>query len=260
VQVNRRAGLGFAAALRATLRQDPDVIMVGELRDRRTVQTAMAAALTGHLVLSTLHTNDAPSAAARLVEMGAPPYLVAATLIGVLAQRLARRLCPHCRVDVETDPGELLALGLPPHATTTHVPRGCSRCDGTGYHGRIGIYELMPITLEVRERLLRRGSADALREAARATGVRSLRRTPGSRCGRGGRRSRRYGRCCACWATRRPLPPLRHRPPRLRRLPRVRLCAARTLAACARRGPGRHCAECGKALQRPDAAPDACSN
>ncbi|NJD09376.1 MAG: type II secretion system protein GspE [Gemmatimonadetes bacterium] len=174
VQVNRRAGLGFAAALRATLRQDPDVIMVGELRDRRTVQTAMAAALTGHLVLSTLHTNDAPSAAARLVEMGAPPYLVAATLVGVLAQRLARRLCPHCRVDVEADPTELLDLGLPPRATTTHVPRGCGRCDGAGYRGRIGIYELMPITPEVRERLLRRGSADALRETARAAGVRSL--------------------------------------------------------------------------------------
>jgi len=174
VQVNRRAGLGFAAALRATLRQDPDVIMVGELRDKRTVQTAMAAALTGHLVLSTLHTNDAPSAAARLVEMGAPPYLVAATLVGVLAQRLARRLCPHCRVDVEADPADLLDLGLPPHATTIHVPQGCSRCDGAGYRGRIGIYELLPVTCEVRERILRRGSADALREAARSAGVRSL--------------------------------------------------------------------------------------
>ena len=174
VQVNRRAGLGFAAALRATLRQDPDVIMVGELRDKRTVQTAMAAALTGHLVLSTLHTNNAPSAVARLVEMGAPPYLVSATVVGVLAQRLARRLCPHCRIDVETDPAELLDLGLPALPTVIHVPQGCSRCDGVGYRGRIGIYELLPVTAEIRERILRRGSADAVREVARAAGVRSL--------------------------------------------------------------------------------------
>ncbi|HSJ14247.1 MAG TPA: ATPase, T2SS/T4P/T4SS family [Longimicrobiales bacterium] len=174
VQVHPRAGLGFAAALRSVLRQDPDVIMVGELRDRRTVGIALAAALTGHLVLSTLHTNDAPSAAARLVEMGAPPYLVAATLVGVLAQRLARRLCPHCRVEVEVDPGELIDLGLPPHPGGLFLPRGCARCEGTGYRGRTGIYELMLVGPDLRERVLRRGSADALREAARAAGTRSL--------------------------------------------------------------------------------------
>ena len=174
VQVNRRAGLGFAAALRAALRQDPDVIMVGELRDRKSVQIALAAALTGHLVLSTLHTNDAPSAAARLIEMGAPPYLVAATLVAVLAQRLARRLCPHCRVDVALDPHELADVGLAPHGATAWIPRGCERCDGTGYRGRVGIYELLPVTAELRERILGRASGDALRETARAAGVRSL--------------------------------------------------------------------------------------
>lgn len=174
VQVNRRAGLSFSAALRASLRQDPDVIMVGELRDRRTVQIALAAALTGHLVLSTLHTNDAPSAPARLIEMGAPPYLVAATLVGVVAQRLARRLCPHCRVDVELEAAELQDLGLAATECTAHVPRGCGRCDGIGYRGRVGVYELMPVTPEIRERILKRASGDALREAARAAGVRSL--------------------------------------------------------------------------------------
>jgi type IV pilus assembly protein PilB len=174
VQVHNRAGLGFAAALRSVLRQDPDVIMVGELRDRKTVGIALAAALTGHLVLSTLHTNDAPSAAARLVEMGAPPYLVAATLVGVLAQRLARRLCAHCRIDVTADSGELLDLGLPSHHGSIFLPRGCARCDGTGYRGRTGIYELMLVGAELRERIMRRGTADSLREAARANGTRSL--------------------------------------------------------------------------------------
>ena len=171
VQVHRKAGLGFAAALRATLRQDPDVIMVGELRDRATVDTALAAALTGHLVLSTLHTNDAPSAVARLCDMGAAPYLVSAALIGVVAQRLARRLCPFCAVDTRADPQELLDLGLPPRASTVYVPRGCERCSGQGYRGRLGIFEIMPMTTAVRELAGRRGSADALREAARSDGL-----------------------------------------------------------------------------------------
>ncbi|HEX7049387.1 MAG TPA: ATPase, T2SS/T4P/T4SS family [Longimicrobiales bacterium] len=174
VQVHRRAGLTFAAALRAALRQDPDVIMVGEMRDRETVETGMAAALTGHLVLSTLHTNDAPGAVARLAEMGAPRYLIAAGLIGVLAQRLARRLCAHCRVEREATPDELRALGLPARPTRVHDARGCSHCAGTGYHGRIGIFELLVVDANVRERLLRRASADAIRDAARAAGMMPL--------------------------------------------------------------------------------------
>jgi type IV pilus assembly protein PilB len=171
VQVQRKAGLGFAAALRAVLRQDPDVVMLGELRDRETVEIALAAALTGHLVLSTLHTNDAASAPARLYDMGAPPYLVAAGLIGVLAQRLARKLCVHCRVQQTARADELAALGLPRREVRAFAPVGCSRCDGTGFRGRVGIFELMLVTPRLRERIVRRAPADALGEVARMQGT-----------------------------------------------------------------------------------------
>jgi type IV pilus assembly protein PilB len=171
VQVQRKAGLSFAAALRAVLRQDPDVIMVGELRDRETVEIALAAALTGHLVLSTLHTNDAASAPARLWEMGAAPYLVAGGLIGVLAQRLARRLCVHCRAQHTARTDELAQLGLPPRELRVFAAIGCDRCDGTGFRGRIGIYELVVVTPRMRERILRRAPADALAELARTEGT-----------------------------------------------------------------------------------------
>ena len=174
VQVHKRAGLGFASALRAVLRQDPDVIMVGELRDRETVETALAAALTGHLVLSTLHTNDAPSAATRLAEMGAAPYLVAAGLIGVLAQRLARRLCPRCRLAADVPPERLRALGLPPVPLTLAEPGGCSACDGTGYRGRVGIFELLAVDARIRPLILKRAPAHAIRDAARRNGLRTL--------------------------------------------------------------------------------------
>lgn len=174
VQVHRRAGLSFAAALRAALRQDPDVIMVGELRDQETVETAMAAALTGHLVLSTLHTNDAPGAVTRLIEMGAPHYLIASGLIGVLAQRLVRRICPHCREARAPDPMEL--EGVPPslRPATLYEPRGCARCEGSGYRGRVGIYELLTVDSRIRELIMRRASTDAIRDAARAAGLRTL--------------------------------------------------------------------------------------
>ncbi|CAN5608867.1 GspE/PulE family protein [soil metagenome] len=171
VQMHRKAGLDFATALRAVLRQDPDVIMLGELRDRETVEIALAAALTGHLVLSTLHTNDAASAPARLYEMGAPPYLVAGGLVGVLAQRLARRLCVHCRAQRMAAPAELAALGMTPRATQLFAAVGCSRCDGTGYHGRIGIFELLTVTSRVRDRIVRRAPASAIGQAARADGL-----------------------------------------------------------------------------------------
>ncbi|MGH7506454.1 MAG: ATPase, T2SS/T4P/T4SS family, partial [Longimicrobiales bacterium] len=174
VQVHKRAGLGFAAALRAVLRQDPDVIMVGELRDRETVETAMAAALTGHLVLSTLHTNDAPSAATRLAEMGAPPYLVAGGLIGVLAQRLARRLCGSCGRQSAVPVERLRQLGLTANTIIVTEAVGCSRCDGTGYRGRVGIFELLVVDARIRQLVLRRAPAHAIRDAARATGSRSL--------------------------------------------------------------------------------------
>ncbi|MEX1182556.1 MAG: ATPase, T2SS/T4P/T4SS family [Gemmatimonadota bacterium] len=171
VQVQRRAGLGFAAGLRAVLRQDPDVIMLGELRDKETVEIALAAALTGHLVLSTLHTNDAASAPARLYEMGAPPYLVAGGLIGVLAQRLARRLCVHCRAQRVARASELGALGLPSRDAQVFAPVGCARCEGTGYRGRTGVFELLVVSHRIRNRIVRRAPADALSETARAEGL-----------------------------------------------------------------------------------------
>ncbi|HEX6309025.1 MAG TPA: ATPase, T2SS/T4P/T4SS family [Longimicrobiales bacterium] len=174
IQVHRKAGLGFPAALRAVLRQDPDVIMVGELRDRETVEIALAAALTGHLVLSTLHTNDAASAPSRLHEMGAPPYLVAGGLIGVLAQRLARRLCVHCRAQRTARAEDLVPFGLPPRDVQVFAPVGCTRCDGTGFRGRVGVYELLVVTPRLRDRIVRRAPADALLEIARAEGFTSL--------------------------------------------------------------------------------------
>jgi type IV pilus assembly protein PilB len=170
VQVQPRAGLTFAAALRAVLRQDPDVIMVGEMRDRETAEVGLAAALTGHLVLSTLHTIDAPGAVSRLVEMGAPRYLVAGGLVGVLAQRLVRRLCPHCRSIAPATGQTLHQLGLP---VPTHLPRpvGCDRCAGSGFRGRVGIFELLRVDAAVRELILQGAPADAIREAAAAAGM-----------------------------------------------------------------------------------------
>jgi type IV pilus assembly protein PilB len=174
VQVQRRAGLGFAAALRAVLRQDPDVIMVGELRDRETVETAMAAAMTGHLVLSTVHTNDAPSAATRLIDMGAPPWLIAAGLIGILAQRLVRRLCPHCSVRRQAAPAELSRLGLPAVEVEIREAKGCHRCESVGYRGRLGIHELLGVDGRIRELIGKGAPAEAIREVAREAGHVSL--------------------------------------------------------------------------------------
>ncbi|HSJ23352.1 MAG TPA: ATPase, T2SS/T4P/T4SS family [Longimicrobiales bacterium] len=171
VQVQRKAGLSFAAGLRAVLRQDPDVVMLGELRDRETVEIALAAALTGHLVLSTLHTNDAASAPARLYEMGAPPYLVAGGLIGVLAQRLARRLCVHCRAQRTVRGEDLEALGLPPRPLRAFAAVGCHRCEGTGFRGRVGVYELLVVTPAMRERIVRRAPAAAIADTARVEGT-----------------------------------------------------------------------------------------
>lgn len=170
VQVQPRAGLTFASALRAVLRQDPDVVMVGEMRDRDTVEVGLAAALTGHLVLATLHTNDAASAISRLVEMGAARYLVAGGLAGVLAQRLVRRLCSECRTAVPVTGDALHDLGLP---TPTHLPAavGCGQCAGTGYRGRVGIFELLRVDAAIRELILANAPVDHLREAAAAAGM-----------------------------------------------------------------------------------------
>jgi len=174
IQANPRIDLTFAKALRAILRQDPDVIMIGEIRDLETAQIAVQASLTGHLVLATLHTNDAPSAVTRLVDMGVEPFLLASTLRGVLAQRLVRRLCPECRETAPAAADAAAAFGdaVPP---TLWTARGCPACGHTGYAGRSGVYELL-VTDDALARLIHDGADEAsLRTHARRAGARSLR-------------------------------------------------------------------------------------
>jgi type IV pilus assembly protein PilB len=175
VQVNPKTGLTFAAGLRSMVRADPDIIMVGEVRDRDTAQIAIESALTGHLVLTTLHTNDAPLAAARLIEMGIEPYLVASGVMCVVAQRLVRRLC-ECKAEVDLSADLLREQGFDcDKGFKGYEPVGCVRCNHTGYRGRLGIYEVMPITDELRRLILESGSADNMRVQARAEGMRTLR-------------------------------------------------------------------------------------
>ncbi len=176
VPVNVKAGMTFAGALRSILRQDPDVLMIGEMRDNETAAIAVQAALTGHLVFSTLHTNDAPSAMTRLVDLKVEPYLTAATLEGVLAQRLVRRICPECRERYKPDPGAVALLAQQP---VGHVAlergRGCAACRNTGYRGRTGLFELLLITDEIKQALLKSPNAGALREIAQSQGMTTLR-------------------------------------------------------------------------------------
>jgi len=176
IPVRPTIGLSFAAGLRHIVRQDPDVIMVGEIRDLETAEIAIQAALTGHLVLSTLHTNDAPSAIARLQDMGAEPYLVASVLNGVLAQRLVRRVCGTCRAPYEPEARDLLAIGV---ADATGVElfrgKGCDECRGTGYRGRIGIYELFVVSEEARSLILSKRPSGEIRRYAIERGMVSLR-------------------------------------------------------------------------------------
>ncbi|MFG0285638.1 MAG: GspE/PulE family protein [Phycisphaerales bacterium JB039] len=166
IQVNSKVGLSFAAGLRSVLRHDPDVVMVGEIRDKETAETAVQASLTGHLVFSTLHTNDAASAPTRLLDMGVEPYLVSSSVEGVLAQRLVRRICPQCAQAYAPDPADLpRGFELAPGATLTRGA-GCRECRETGYLGRIGIYELLTMTEPVREGVMSRVSSLALARAA----------------------------------------------------------------------------------------------
>ena len=168
-QVNPRIDLDFARALRSILRQDPDIIMIGEIRDLETAQIAVQASLTGHLVLATLHTNDAASAVTRLVDMGVEPFLLASSLIGVQAQRLVRRLCPHCKVAYPPDAGEAAQFaGAAP--AQLYRPAGCNTCNGTGYLGRTGIFELLEFDDALRSAIHERASAQALAEQAAARG------------------------------------------------------------------------------------------
>ena len=176
IQVNAKTGLSFATGLRSMLRADPDVVMVGEIRDRETAQIAIEAALTGHLVLSTLHTNDAPAAVARLLEMGVEPFLVASAVNCVVAQRLVRTLCEACRAPVEL-PAEALARPAlaPLRGEQVYDAAGCHVCGGSGYRGRTGVYELMPMSDELRELALGRGSAAQIAAVAQEQGMTRLR-------------------------------------------------------------------------------------
>ena len=176
VQVNGKAGLNFASGLRAMMRADPDVIMVGEIRDRETAQIAVEAALTGHLVLSTLHTNDAPGAITRLIEMGTEPFLVSSAIACVVAQRLARTLCEHCKkpVHIEADVLQLNGFSID-HGIDAYEPAGCPRCGGSGYKGRLGLYEVMSVTDEIRKLAIARASADQIGAVAVQQGMTRLR-------------------------------------------------------------------------------------
>jgi type II secretion system protein E len=175
IQVSEKSGLTFARGLRSILRHDPDVILIGEIRDQETAQIAVQASLTGHLVFSTLHTNDAPGAITRLVDMGVEPYLVASSLEAVLAQRLVRLLCPHCKApdDSPTARAFKVELGLAA-GSTVYRAVGCRECRQTGYHGRRAIFEWMDSSAEIRQLILRAASIDTLRDAACRAGMRTL--------------------------------------------------------------------------------------
>ena len=174
-QINARIDMSFARALRTILRQDPDVVMIGEIRDLETAQIAVQASLTGHLVFATLHTNDGVSAVTRLVDMGVEPFLLASSLIGVGAQRLVRCLCTECRKPVTTDAQQLQALGFTPMEGTVHAAQGCPACNQSGYRGRTGIYELITVEDDLRRLIHDQVSEQQLREHVAALGMRSLR-------------------------------------------------------------------------------------
>ncbi len=181
MQVQANIDLDFAAGVRTLLRQDPDIIMIGEIRDLETAQMAVQASLTGHLVLSTLHTNDAPSAITRLLDLGVPHYLIGSTVNGVLAQRLVRTLCPHCKVPDTLEAADWAPLrdahDALPDVITAYAPVGCLECRRTGYMGRIGLYELLPLGSRLRALITRDMDLAGFSRAARAEGLRTLRRT-----------------------------------------------------------------------------------
>jgi type II secretory ATPase GspE/PulE/Tfp pilus assembly ATPase PilB-like protein len=176
IQVNAKAGITFANGLRAILRQDPDVIMVGEIRDLETAVIAIQAALTGHLVFSTLHTNDAPSAVTRLVNMGVEPFLISASLIGVMAQRLVRVVCEHCKEAYEPTKATMDKWGIKDKKNTRlYRGKGCDYCKGTGYRGRAGLFELMTVDDDIREMVISAASTVALRKKCQTKGMKLLR-------------------------------------------------------------------------------------
>jgi general secretion pathway protein E len=173
IHVNTKVGLTFASGLRSILRQDPDVIMVGEIRDTETAEIAVQASLTGHLVLSTLHTNDAASALARLLDMGVEPFLAASSVVGVLAQRLVRVLCPHCKQAYDPNPTETAFFPSPPGKL--YRSGGCEKCGDTGYQGRMGIFELLNVDNGVRSMVTERKDSVSIKNYAITRGMRTLR-------------------------------------------------------------------------------------
>ena len=178
VQVNNEVGMTFPAALRSILRQAPNIIMIGEIRDLETASIATNASLTGHLVFSTLHTNDAPSAVARLIDIGVQPFLVASSVRAIMAQRLVRRLCQNCKQPSDLSETELRALRIEPgqlRDAQVMKPAGCDHCRKTGYKGRMGIFEIFVIDDEVRQMINKRSSTLLLRQRARELGMRTLR-------------------------------------------------------------------------------------
>jgi general secretion pathway protein E len=174
VQVLPKIGLTFANGLRHILRQDPDIILIGEIRDRETAEIAVHAALTGHLVFSTIHTNDAAGAVTRLLEMGIEDYLLASAAIGIMAQRLVRLICPHCREPLEASSRETVPVGETGALRQSFIGRGCEHCNHTGYQGRTGIYELFLVDEPIRQLILSRADAMSLRQTAQHRGMLSL--------------------------------------------------------------------------------------
>jgi general secretion pathway protein E len=178
IAVQPQVGITFGSILRNILRQDPDVIMIGEMRDLETAENAIQAALTGHLVLSTLHTNDAPTAIMRLLDLGVPHFLLQATLVGILSQRLVRQVCNYCKISFEIESDRLRAMGLDVGRNgSLRLSRGegCEKCRGTGYKGRTCILELMPFSENIRKLTHQEADVDAIRAKARAEGMRTLR-------------------------------------------------------------------------------------
>ena len=167
VQVNSKAGLTFSNGLRSILRQDPDIIMIGEIRDQETVAIAIRAAITGHLVLSTIHTNDAPGTISRLVDMGIPSYMLAASLVGILSQRLVKKICTNCKSKYTPTSFELSAAGLPDtYNKTTYIGKGCSSCNESGYKGRRAVHEVLVIDRDLRHMITNNETVDAIRDYA----------------------------------------------------------------------------------------------
>ena len=176
VQVNVKANLTFASALRSILRQDPDIIMIGEIRDGETAEIAVKASITGHLVVSTLHTNSTAASISRLIDMGIEPYLLGDSLVGIIAQRLVRRLCPECKEPYEADEEEKRVLKVPQNEPLKlYKACGCEACGNTGYYGRIGVYEIMPISRKIKNLIASGANADEITAQAVTEGMNTLR-------------------------------------------------------------------------------------